>query len=331
MPDDTQNDRIELSRRKILGGTGVIGIAGLGAGLGTTALFSDGEQFANNQLAAGELDMKVGWEEHYFRGQATARKYAHRKDGELVIGNEEKFMDATLVEQFPDKDVRAELEEGTADPCEVLADVPDDLEKPVIELEDVKPGDFGEVTFHFALCNNPGFVWMSGGLVDESENGQTEPEADSPDEGSGVELTDEIQVTIWYDDGDNLLEDPEMIVTDREFDPPTSSTVTVSGSDRIVADDSLRDVLSQLATGDGLQLDGRPGTASTGLDCFTDAPTLHAIGFRWEVPVETGNEVQSDSVSFDLGLYAEQCRGQVAGSPYGGQSYGQLTFGGVSP
>lgn len=42
MPDDTQNDRIELTRRKLLGGTGTIGIAGLGAGPGTTALFSDG-------------------------------------------------------------------------------------------------------------------------------------------------------------------------------------------------------------------------------------------------------------------------------------------------
>jgi predicted ribosomally synthesized peptide with SipW-like signal peptide len=322
---------IELTRRQILLSTGAVGIAGAAAGLGTSALFSDEETLENNQLVAGELDMKVGWEEHYFRDQAAARRYADWKDGELVIGNEEKFMDATLLEQFPNKHVRAELEEGTADPCEVLGDVPDDLEKPVIELKDVKPGDFGEVTFHFALCNNPGFVWMNGGLVDENENGQTEPEAGSPEEGPGVELTDEIQVTVWYDDGDNLLEDPEMIVTDREFDPPTSSTVTVSGSDRIVADDSLRDILSQLATGNGLQLDGRPGTASTGLDCFTDAPTLHSIGFRWEVPVETGNEIQSDSVSFDLGFYVEQCRGQVAGSGYGGQGYGQFGYGGVSP
>jgi predicted ribosomally synthesized peptide with SipW-like signal peptide len=322
---------IELTRRQILLSTSAVGIAGAGAGLGTSALFSDEETLENNQLVAGELDMKVGWEEHYFRDQAAARKYAHREDGELVIDNKEKFMDATLLEQVPDKGVRAELGEGTADPCEVLADVPDDLKKPVIELEDVKPGDFGEVTFHFALCNNPGFVWINGGLVDESENGQTEPEAGNPDEGPGVELTDEIQVTIWYDDGDNLLEDPEMIVTDREFDPPTSSRVTVSGSDRIVADDSLRDTLSQLATGNGLQLDGRPGTASAGLDCFTDAPTLHSIGFQWEVPVETGNEIQSDSVSFDLGFYVEQCRGQVAGSGYGGQGYGQFGYGGVSP
>jgi predicted ribosomally synthesized peptide with SipW-like signal peptide len=322
---------IELTRRQILLSTSAVGIAGAGAGLGTSALFSDEETLENNQLVAGELDMKVGWEEHYFRDQAAARKYAHREDGELVIDNEEKFMDATLLEQVPDKGVRAELGEGTADPCEVLADVPDDLKKPVIELEDVKPGDFGEVTFHFALCNNPGFVWINGGLVDESENGQTEPEAGNPDEGPGVELTDEIQVTIWYDDGDNLLEDPEMIVTDREFDPPTSSRVTVSGSDRIVAEDSLRDTLSQLATGNGLQLDGRPGTASAGLDCFTDAPTLHSIGFQWEVPVETGNEIQSDSVSFDLGFYVEQCRGQVAGSGYGGQGYGQFGYGGVSP
>jgi hypothetical protein len=30
--------------------------------------------------------------------------------------------------------------------------------------------------------------------------------------------------------------------------------------------------------------------------------------FAWWVPVDHGNEIQSDSATFDLGLYAEQCR-----------------------
>ena len=101
--------------------------------------------------------------------------------------------------------------------CDVLADGADESPA-VIDLDDVKPGDFGEVTFSFALCDNPGFVWMNGGLVEARENGLTEPEADDPDEEgpedevsddvetSQVELLDEVRTALWYDDGDNLQE-----------------------------------------------------------------------------------------------------------------------------
>jgi predicted ribosomally synthesized peptide with SipW-like signal peptide len=59
------DDRLELARRKILAGAGTAGLAGAGAGRGTSAFFSDQETFTNNQFVAGELDMKVSWEEHY--------------------------------------------------------------------------------------------------------------------------------------------------------------------------------------------------------------------------------------------------------------------------
>lgn len=59
------NDDFELSRRKALAALGTIGAASAGAGLGTSAYFSDQETFENNQLVAGSLDMHIGWEEHY--------------------------------------------------------------------------------------------------------------------------------------------------------------------------------------------------------------------------------------------------------------------------
>jgi len=37
----TNNNKIPLSRRSVLGGLGAIGVASAGAGLGTTAFFSD--------------------------------------------------------------------------------------------------------------------------------------------------------------------------------------------------------------------------------------------------------------------------------------------------
>jgi predicted ribosomally synthesized peptide with SipW-like signal peptide len=53
--------KIELTRRKILGSVGAVGVAGAGAGIGTSALFSDEEEFANNSIQAGELDLIVDY------------------------------------------------------------------------------------------------------------------------------------------------------------------------------------------------------------------------------------------------------------------------------
>jgi predicted ribosomally synthesized peptide with SipW-like signal peptide len=78
---------------------------------------------------------------------------------------------------------------------------------PLVNISDVKPGDFGEVTFSFHLCGNPGYVWLTGNLIDASENGVTEPEMKDPDEdypeGDTVELLDAISAAIWYDTGED--------------------------------------------------------------------------------------------------------------------------------
>lgn len=53
--------RYQLSRRKALAGLATVGAAGAGAGLGTSALFSDEESFDGNTLTAGELDLFVDY------------------------------------------------------------------------------------------------------------------------------------------------------------------------------------------------------------------------------------------------------------------------------
>ena len=50
------------------------------------------------------------------------------------------------------------------------------------------------------------------------------------------------------------------------------------------------------------------GTDNSGdRECFPPGVT-HYIGFGWWVPENVGNEIQGDSVSFDLGFYTQQCR-----------------------
>jgi predicted ribosomally synthesized peptide with SipW-like signal peptide len=247
------NDRqFELSRRKILGGLGTIGVAAAGAGLGTTAYFSDQETYEGNTLTAGSLDLKVDWEEHYsdwsddeveglnndveMSKPSTPADYTGLPDPDsplIWVHNEDlgTFMDNTAIEAYPDENNDGTQDnfrrDETFEPCEELADTPEDLDPnglrtnnsdtrgetfdggaPLINLSDVKPGDFGELTLSFHLCDNPGYVWMNGGLVSASENGVTDPEAADPDEEDGVvELLDGIQTLLWYDeDGDNVYE-----------------------------------------------------------------------------------------------------------------------------
>ncbi|MBX0324335.1 SipW-dependent-type signal peptide-containing protein [Halomicroarcula sp. F13] len=295
-------DKFELSRRKVLGGLGTIGVASAGAGLGTTAFFSDTESFDGNKLTAGSLDLKMDWQEHYSDWSSDEEQYAGMASSEstadyvlpggpagesilLTISDEDEFMAATSIEAFPDKDndaindYDATLEAltdtdasdpGPGDICNIGADTPEDLDpttgyrtknadtydqesgtyKPLISIDDVKPGDFGEVTFSAHLCGNPGYLWMFASNVDGSENGYTEPEIKDDDEsgdadGDGVddtvELLDKIQARAWYDGAGHIGGDSGNNLKDA--DEPT-----------IVGPDSLRNVLSALQQNPGVPL-----------------------------------------------------------------------------
>ncbi|MUV87365.1 hypothetical protein GJ631_12530 [Natronomonas sp. CBA1123] len=68
MTDDNKPTTYSLSRRKTLAGLGAIGLASAGAGLGTSAFFSDQESFTGNTLTAGTLDLRVPYEASYDSG-----------------------------------------------------------------------------------------------------------------------------------------------------------------------------------------------------------------------------------------------------------------------
>jgi predicted ribosomally synthesized peptide with SipW-like signal peptide len=62
---DDKPQLYDLSRRKMLAGLGAIGLASTGAGLGTSAYFSDREVFQGNTLTAGSLDLRVVYDTSY--------------------------------------------------------------------------------------------------------------------------------------------------------------------------------------------------------------------------------------------------------------------------
>jgi len=144
---DDANGGIELTREKILTGLGAIGAAGAGAGLGTSTLFSDSEQFSNNELTAGTLNLTVS------ATVVEASEYFTNSDsGPDIVGNL-----------------------GTADGAVVSG----------LQVGDIKPGDWAILCFEVSVEGNSGYVQVSSENFVQYENGQTEPEADVDDSAGG--------------------------------------------------------------------------------------------------------------------------------------------------
>lgn len=178
------------------------------------------------------------------------------------------------------------------------------------ELTDVKPGDNGLLAFCPRIVDNPAYLWLCGELTSNDENGQPEPERNHSDDtttgpGNG-ELAQSVEVTVSYCD---LVDD-----VGDEFDPDdvASSTELWSGT--------FADFLAAIEN--GVPLDGEGGQpVETGgffapgeQSCFAgtagdDSDAANpCLCIDWEVPGSVGNEIQSDSFSFDLEFHAQQCR-----------------------
>jgi len=237
-----------LSRRTVLGGIGAIGVASAGAGLGTTAFFSDSESFENNSITTGELDLLVDWQQTYDFGEGRQFVSAHPDhdgDGEqsiVVDGETLNYSD------FPDPD--DEDSNGANIPnlnCENVpplseADfgtdpVTGEAMETLVQFGDVKPGDSGEITFSLHLCDNPGYLWMQADNVTDDGGVLTGPEGEV-DPGNLGNLGDAIQATLWYDeDCDNVYDpaEPKDIMLTLDF----SGSMLYSQYGGVVSDDEI--------------------------------------------------------------------------------------------
>ncbi|WP_267640187.1 SipW-dependent-type signal peptide-containing protein [Haloarchaeobius amylolyticus] len=145
---------------------------------------------------------------------------------------------------------------------------------PLVNVSDVKPGDFGEVTFSLHLCGNPGYVWLTGTLRDAAENGVTEPEAAADGEeetearpasedsaSDTVELLDELRAAMWYDTGPDGVYGADF----EDKDAGEGDNRLQDGEQVLPLTGSLRNVLTLLEAG-MYPLDAEPVTDSTGTE-----------------------------------------------------------------
>lgn len=130
----------------------------------------------------------------------------------------------------------------------------------LISVSNMKPGDTGEVTIKLENVGTiDGYVcmWIKDVTNDPGSTPEPEPTSDNGELGANI------KITIWQDDGDNVLESDEEIYIDGD---------TL---------DSLDDV--KVVTNKPLSAGG----------------TVH-IGFSWEIPPDVGNEIMDDSVTFTI-------------------------------
>jgi predicted ribosomally synthesized peptide with SipW-like signal peptide len=228
MTQEPEPKLYDLSRRKMLAGVGAVGLASAGAGFGTSALFSDREEFEENSLTAGELDLLVDWQQTYSYSMGgeelttfVSAHPDHDGDGEqsIVADNDAGQL---RYSDFPDEDdpdsnganlpvlncenipPLSEADFGT-DP------VTGEEMETLVQLTDIKPGDSGEITFSLHLCDNPGYIWMQAGNVSEDGGVAAEPELLVDPDNLG-NLGEAIQATLWYDeDCDNVYDDAEPV------------------------------------------------------------------------------------------------------------------------
>ena len=128
-----------------------------------------------------------------------------------------------------------------------------------------------------------------------------------PAGGSGGDAT-------FFSDVDDPLNIPTV------FGNLASQTV----NEKVIMQDSLGSILGELADGNGIPLDGNRATPYDELEDPADDPArdafrgdgvMHCVALSWELPFEVGNEVQGDTLGFDLGFYTEQERHNDGSGP----------------
>lgn len=161
-----------------------MGVAAAGAGVGTTALFSDEEEFGNNSVVAGELDLKVAWRKELSSELAAV-------DGNSKVETSGDWPEPTNT-----------------------------VDAPICDLTDLKPGDSGHIEFLLRVDDNPGYLSLLGAEQADEENGQPEPEQGALNEsipaGSEGELDEFLETTVSYGsvDGDSVSKGTEAYTTD---------------------------------------------------------------------------------------------------------------------
>lgn len=167
------------------------------------------------------------------------------------------------------------------------------------QLDDVKPGDWGEMTISLHLYDNPGHLWFEVDVTEDDDNGITEPESEAGDttDGAGAgELDEYIWVMIWRDDDcDNMWD------IDEDGCPFGCEGILVVDNDGyqgepLIWSGYLEDIDDAVFNLDEYLPDGYM------VNC-----TTYCFGIYWDwYPTDTDNMAQTDSWGATLSFAVTQ-------------------------
>ncbi|NMB56835.1 hypothetical protein GYA19_02755 [Candidatus Beckwithbacteria bacterium] len=163
-------------------------------------------------------------------------------------------------------------------------------------FSDIKPGDWGENTISLHVTNNPAYACVNFiNMHDDDFNG-TEPErnllegndkTEGPDQG---EMAENVDVLLWHDDGDNIYEEGETLLTNGV--EPASTVFTSSYELFNPSTGAMEPMMAKYL---GLAWCAGTMTIKPDYSLSCDGTTM-------------GNEAQTDSLSVDVSLFVEQAR-----------------------
>lgn len=266
---------------------------------GTGAFFGDTELSSGNTFAAGVIDLKVDNESYYNGNKCTDVNQDPQVEDWQWVG--------TASYPVP----------GT--PCSTSWG-PSDLDNGTLffNFRDVKPDDEGEDTISLHVGTNDAWACMQIALTLNDDVSSTEPElltSDPADIGASAwdgELAQRLEFVWWADDGDNVLEEGETLLSNgvkNLFDLASTSgpfAVTLADSATNVwtgvpgplLANSTRYIGKAWCLGD-LTID--PVTAGSGVNPSVD-PGVSCDGTL------LGNELQTDSTTLDISFSTLQAR-----------------------
>jgi len=273
-----------LNSKILLSGAVILAASAVVIGA-TFAFFSDTETSAGNTFTAGQIDLQIDNE-----------SYVTNNSGALVASPGNSWSLTNLSNQL------------------------------FFSFADVKPGDIGEDTISIHVENNDAWVCMAADLTQTPDNGIVEPETeagDITDGANGGELQNFLNFSFWKDDGDNVYETGESILT--SLTGPASGLF--NGTWQAIADSANGPAITGATTAyvgkawcfGALTPVGVAQDAAGKLPGSTNGPLVRGTGFTCN-GVGEQNIAQTDGIVVDVSFQAVQSR-----------SNGQFTCGSLPP
>ncbi len=268
------NKEFGLSRRQVLGGLGIVGVASAGAGLGTTAYFSDEESFTDNTITAGQFELEV-------------TQSIHMVDQD---GGPDQVLFENMLADGPEGENSVEGE---------------------LNITDAKPGDSYKICWDPCVKHNPGYIQIT--LDAEESTGDQLGVDHVTSDGLlseymlavvTVKGQDGVEGVVFADTLGELIEAFEesgLIHATAEFDEETGEELSAE-----YCHDPCESDVPEMTTADPVEVCVYLYLPSGG--DVGGSVDVGGVAFEIDSEMSPGNAVQGAQFSGDVHFEAEQCR-----------------------